>query len=213
MSLRCYNLTEFVSEREREEQLDLTSERILDAALEQFELEGIRRSSVESVARRAGVTRVTVYRRFPRKDVLVGAVVAREARRLVAEVDARTSTVEDAEARAIESFVQLIGWFCDHALVRRLLATEPESVLRALTVDAGAVVAFGTAYVAEQIRRGQREGAFPAYDPEPVAEIFTRFIQSLILTPDTLGRLDDEAAAREFVSAHVAPMLRRAGDG
>lgn len=204
----------FVSEREApaaDERLDLTTERILDAALEQFELEGIRRSSVEAIARRAGVTRVTVYRRFPRKDALVEAVVEREARRLVAEVDARTSRIEDAEARAVESFVQLIGWLRDHALVRRLLATEPESVLRTLTVDAGPVVAFGTAYVADQIRRGQREGAFPEYDPEPVAEIFARYIQSLILTPDTRGRLDDEVAAREFVCAHVAPMLRRGG--
>jgi len=193
------------------ERLDLTGERILDAALAQFEEQGIKRSSVEAIARRAGVTRVTVYRRFPRKTALVEAVVAREARRLVAEVDARTSTVDDAEARAVESFVQLIGWLRDHALVRRLLATEPESVLRTLTVDAGPVVAFGTAYIAEQIRRGQREGAFPAYDPEPVAGIFARFIQSLILTPDALGRLDDEATAREFVRAHVAPMLRRDG--
>ena len=154
---------------------------------------------------------MTVYRRFPRKDALVEAVVQREARRLVAEVDARTSRIDDAEARAVESFVQLIGWLRDHALVTRLLATEPDSVLRALTIDAGPVVAFGTAYVAEQIRRGQREGAFPEYDPEPVAEIFSRFIQSLILTPDKVGRLDDEAAAREFVRAHVAPMLRRGG--
>ena len=198
----------FVSETPTEE-LDLTTERILAAAREQFELEGIKRSSVEAIARRAGVTRVTVYRRYPRKDVLVEAVIGREARALIAEIDERTSAIESADERTVECFVLLLGWFREHALVRRMLTTEPESVLRALTVDAGSVIAIGTAYVADQIRRAQREGEYPEYDPEPAAEIFARFIQSLILTPDELDRFSDDDDARAFARAHIAPMLKR----
>ena len=203
-------MTSFVSGvAEKPESFDPTTERILDAAREQFELEGIKRSSVEAVARRAGVTRVTVYRRYPRKDALVEAVIGRETRALIAEVDARTNAIEDADDRTVECFVLLLGWFREHALVRRMLETEPESVLRALTIDAGPVITIGTAYVAEQIRRAQREGDYPAYDPEPAAEIFARFIQSLILTPDELDRFSDDDDARAFARAHIAPMLKR----
>lgn len=191
------------------EPLDLTGERILDAALEQFARDGIRRSSVESVARGAGVTRVTVYRRFPRKEALVEAVIAREAMRVIAGCDARTSAIGDAEERTVEGFVVMLELVRKHPLTQRLLALEPDSVARALTLEAGPLIALATAYVATQIRRGQREGAFAEYDPEPVAEIIARLAHSLVLTPKALVDLDDERAARDFARQNLAPILKR----
>jgi len=60
---------------------DETSARILDAAYEVFCRIGIQRSTMEDVARRAGVSRITVYRRFAAKGTLVDHVVRREIRR------------------------------------------------------------------------------------------------------------------------------------
>ena len=191
------------------EPLDLTAERILDAALEQFEAEGIRRSSVEAVARRAGVSRVTVYRRFPRKESLITAVAAREASRMIAATDEHITSIPDAETRTVEGFAFLLQRLREHALTRRLIAIEPQSVLSSLTVEAGPVLELATGYVAQQIRRGQEEGAFPAYDPEPVAELLARFAHSLVLTPRAAVALDDEAAVREFARDHVTPILKR----
>ena len=201
----------FVSEAERVESLDLTRERILDAALEQFEAEGIRRSSVEAVAQRAGVSRVTVYRRFPRKDQLVNAVAAREANRMIAATDEHITPIADAETRTVEGFAFLLQRLREHELTKRLIAIEPEGVLGSLTVDAGPVLELGTRYVAQQIRRGQEEGAFPLYDPEPVAELLVRFAHSLLLTPEATIALDDEDAVRAFARAHVTPILKRSG--
>ena len=199
----------FVSEVEALEPLDVTGERILDAALEQFEAEGIRRSSVEAVARRAGVSRVTVYRRFPRKDSLVNAVAAREASRMIAATDEHITSIPDAETRTVEGFVFLLQRLREHELTRRLIAIEPESVLGSLTVEAGPVLELGVRYVAQQIRRGQEEGAFPAYEAEPVAELLVRFAHSLVLTPRATTPLDDEEAVKDFAREHVTPMLKR----
>jgi AcrR family transcriptional regulator len=60
---------------------DEVSVRPLDAARDQFSRMGIRRSTMEDVARRAGVSRITAYRRFATKDALVEQVVRREFRR------------------------------------------------------------------------------------------------------------------------------------
>jgi AcrR family transcriptional regulator len=224
----CYKLAPFVSDGGRtghplgpellesalagsEERLDVTRERILDAALEQFEDVGIRRSSVEAVAQRAGVSRITVYRRFPRKDALVSALAVREASRLIAAADAHTTQIPDAEERAVEGFVVLLQMLRAHELTTRLVALEPESALSSLTVEAGPVLALGTAYVAEQIRRGQREGDFAFYEPEPVAELLVRFAHSVLLTPRAVVDLDDEAALRRFAREYVAPILRGGG--
>ena len=54
-------------------ELDSYADRILGAAIEQFALHGIRRTSVDDVAAAARVGRVTVYRRFATKDELVRA--------------------------------------------------------------------------------------------------------------------------------------------
>ena len=60
---------------------DPVAETIVDAALEEFLAYGLRRTNVDVVARRAGVSRATLYRRFDGKDALVQAVLVRECRR------------------------------------------------------------------------------------------------------------------------------------
>ncbi|WP_040697921.1 helix-turn-helix domain-containing protein, partial [Nocardia vinacea] len=52
--------------------------RILDAALVQFSKVGVKKTTIEDVARQAGVDRVTVYRRVGSRDDLVQAVISRE---------------------------------------------------------------------------------------------------------------------------------------
>ncbi len=61
-------------------------ERILDAALTRVLQVGIRRASLDDIARRAGVNRVTIYRRFTTKENLIDAMLAREIQRTLAEV-------------------------------------------------------------------------------------------------------------------------------
>ena len=50
---------------------DSTLEAILDAAVVEFERHGFRRVALDDVARRARVSRTTIYRRFSNKDELV----------------------------------------------------------------------------------------------------------------------------------------------
>ncbi len=67
---------------------DADQERVLDAALDAFLDFGIRRTSMGEIAKRSGVSPATLYRRFAGKDEVVWAVGRREARRLIAGVDA-----------------------------------------------------------------------------------------------------------------------------
>lgn len=89
----------------RTEPEDDTARRILDAALEQFTLLGVRRSSVDDVAKRAGVSRVTVYRRFQTKDRLVEETLLRELSRFFARLDAAVAGLPTMRERVIEGFV------------------------------------------------------------------------------------------------------------
>ena len=58
------------------------AERVVDAALACIARVGLAKTTLDDVAREAGCARATVYRCFPNKVQLLGALVAREAQRL-----------------------------------------------------------------------------------------------------------------------------------
>jgi AcrR family transcriptional regulator len=185
------------------------ADRLLDAALEQFQHVGLRRCSMEDVARRAGVSRVTLYRRFPQKDKLVQAVLLREVQRLIAGTRAVMAALDSVEDRMIEAFVHVLRTTRTHPLLTRLLAVEPEDVLVFLTARAGPIVAIGSQFIADQIKASQRAKEIPVYDAKPVAEMLARLAHSLMLTPHGGLPLDTDAQVRAFARRCVAPLLLR----
>jgi AcrR family transcriptional regulator len=186
---------------------DATTERILDATLEQFLLVGLRRTTIDDVARRAGVGRVTIYRRIGQKHQLVEAVIVREVRRVVAEVATAIASLPDPPQRVVEAFVTALRAMRGHPLLRRLLETEPEDLLPYLTLDAGASLAIGRGFIADQIRDAGSVQGSRGPDPELIGEVLTRLAQSLILTPDGAIPLDDERRLRNFARACLGPLV------
>ena len=117
-----------------------TATRILDATLATMADHGIARLSLEDVARRAGLSRQTVYRYFPSKSDLVEATVLREEHVFIAAMVSaagRQRELEPALRAAIEAAMRTGH---AHALLNRLLATEPESLVALVTTDRGPVL-------------------------------------------------------------------------
>ena len=177
---------------------DPVRERILDAALEQFQMIGLRRTTVGDVARRAGVGRVTVYRRVGHKRELVAGVIQSEVSRLMESVREAIASLESAEDRLVEAFVVGIGIVRSHPLLQRLLETEPEDLLPYLTLDFAPILAVARNFVASEVAPGR--------DADLLGEVLARLAQSLVLTPGE-GPLDGERGLREFARRYVAPLV------
>ncbi|CRZ17114.1 TetR/AcrR family transcriptional regulator [Mycolicibacterium neworleansense] len=190
---------------------DPISTRILSATLEQAELVGIRRTTMEDVARRSGVGRATLYRRFPTKDALIDALVLSEARRYLEGSAAARAHAENLEDRLVYGTVFTVTFLRDHALLKKLLRTEPETILPSLTVDAGAIIDFATDYSAGQLRTdlyGDNETT-PAQERHirTVAELHTRLTLSFIVTPHTGIKLASLEDTRDYVRSYLLPMV------
>ncbi|MFX0579168.1 TetR/AcrR family transcriptional regulator [Nocardia nepalensis] len=181
-------------------------EKLLESALSAFLDFGIKRTSMGEIARRAGISPATLYRRFESKNELVEAVSVREAQRFVAEIDKRVQKVEGVEEQLVEIFVAVITEIAGNELLRRLLRTEPDLILPRLTTDAGPIIAVGRTYLAEKLRE-LRSGADDDFDFDLVAEIMARLALSLALTPDGLIPIDDVAAGRDFARRTLLPMV------
>ncbi len=190
---------------------DTTTERILDAALAQFVEFGLRRTSVDDVAKQAGVSRVTVYRRFQTRDQLVSATLHREYQRFLDVLDAVVRVLPTMEDRVVEGFLVTLRHVQSHPLIGGLLRTEPELVLPALTVNGGPAQAAMRDYLARSFVHFQRqsEAGVESADPAPAAEIMVRIVVSFLLNPTSCVELSDDEAARAFARRFLAPMLRR----
>jgi AcrR family transcriptional regulator len=191
--------------------LDSYAERILDAAGEELAAYGLRRTTLDDIAARAGVGRATLYRRFSNRDALLAALVARDARRLIANVDAEMRVHDTASERLIAAFLAFISQLRDHELLRRVVVSDPDVILPILTSPL--TLALGRDYIAAQAAREQAEGAELAADPAVIGEMLARFAHSLALTPDTVLPLDDDEALRALARATLVPLVFARGTG
>jgi AcrR family transcriptional regulator len=193
---------------------DITT-RILGATLEQAELVGMRRITMEDVARRSGVGRATLYRRFPTKAALIDAVVLAEARRYFegnAQACSHATTLED---RLVYGTVFTVTFLREHALLKKLLRTEPETILPSLTVEAGPILDFAVDQSAAELRTDIYGAAAITPDQErhlrTVAELHTRLTLSFIVTQHSginFATIDD---TRAFVRQYLLPMVTGTG--
>ncbi len=187
---------------------DETAARILDAALDRFATFGIRRTTMDDIAEAAGIGRATVYRRFGGRDEIVRGVVLRELARFIAEVDAVVQAIDDPVERFTEGFVAMLRAARTNDLLRRMLDVEPQLVLPALTVEAGSAVRLCREYLVGELGQSQADGEIRAdVDVEVVAELLVRLCQSLLLTPNGVIDVDDEAGLRRLAGAYLAPAL------
>ncbi|HJR25795.1 MAG TPA: TetR/AcrR family transcriptional regulator [Acidimicrobiales bacterium] len=180
-------------------------DRIVDGLLECIGRWGIAKTTVEDVARAAGVSRATVYRAFPGgKDVVFEAVVRRESSRFLAAITSRLDAAETLEDAAVIGMVEAARFLTGHEGLRYLLANEPERVLPAFAFHRmDGVLAVVTAATAPHLRR------FVVDDAAAVAgaEWIVRLVLSYSIEPRPGLDLTDEVDVRPFVCTYVLPAV------
>jgi AcrR family transcriptional regulator len=189
---------------------DVTSNRILDAALELSAESGVRHLTMDDVAERAGVGRMTVYRRFGSREKLEEVLAVREARRCLAELDSTVdpgAPVPDQIAQGLLTTLRLIR---EHPLLERMSRVEPAAALAALRDQGTSVFAMSRAFMAARIREGQKAGTVErSVDPEQAGEILTRIGFSFLLIPESALPLSDDEKMRDLARTLIAPILAR----
>jgi AcrR family transcriptional regulator len=178
------------------------SDAILDAARSVFEQYGARRANVDDVATAAGVSRSTLYRRYPTKDALLGAVVVRELDAFFDELDRVAADLPPQEA-VVECFVRGIAIMQQIPVLGRLAQTEPE-VITGLPGRGHLLLAHSDRIARTLRRAGAR---MPEEDLLMASELLLRLATTYLLDPR--GRLDlaDEAAARDMAKRFLAGLV------
>lgn len=191
---------------------DPMTEAILTAALGRFREFGIRRTTMEDIARTVGISRMSIYRRFPDRDALVKAVVLGEARAFFSRFEAAVDACETTDDLLAEGFAFALAHSRAHPLIKRLLGSDPEFLLPYLTTGAGPIITAATEFLAGRLSREVEEGRLGPVDLGLAAELLVRLVHSFLLLPESVAALDTDADARRFARLHLAPALRGAGE-
>lgn len=102
--------------------------RILDAAAELVAAVGLH-ATIDTVAKRAGVGRATIYRYFDSKDAVLGAMARREVFEVFTEIAARTAEESDARAKAIALYAATFEAAVMNPIIRRIALDDPKALL------------------------------------------------------------------------------------
>lgn len=187
---------------------DPADARILEAAVAQFALIGIRRTSTDDIARRSGVNRTTLYRRLGTKDQIVRAAMSHEVRKVLADIESRLAPITDPLERQLTGFGVTVTALRGNPLLRQLLAVDRDETLAWLTIDAGAALSIATAYVVGTVTELRTALDLPDRPPvETVAATIVRVVQSLVLTPDGPPRLSTESEFGAYASTVICSLI------
>jgi len=189
---------------------DETTERILDAATASFLEFGFRRTTMEDVARRIGVSRVTVYRHHVDKSALFQAVLLREFQRTSAEIERRLVAFPEDRNPVVEGFVLAIRHARRHPLVRRLLSAEPEWIVLHTTLQGEALMTWSIGSATAFLRQPRFAEWLVDGDPGVTAEILVRLLQSAVIAPGGLLASEHDDDLRRVAASVMRPLVRDA---
>ena len=158
-----------------------TDDALLDAARDCVLEVGVRRTTLTDVAKRAGVSRMTLYRRFPDVSALVRTLMTREFTALLHGVE-HDPTTGNARERLVHHSTAAIRLLARNALMRRVLDLDAELMLPYLVERLGSTQLLVERFFIDQVEAGHRDGSIRAGDPRTQARVVLLTTQALVLS-------------------------------
>jgi AcrR family transcriptional regulator len=165
-------------------------DRILDAAASCVVDFGVDRVTLAEIARRARVSRPTVYRRWPDTRSILAALLTSRITGAWRDVPARGT----GRAALVERIVAVADRLRRDALISSVLRSSPELAMVYITDRLGTSQQILIDAVAAELRAGQRDGSVRAGDARRLAAMVLLITQSTIQSAQIVKPILDEVA-------------------
>jgi AcrR family transcriptional regulator len=171
---------------------------ILDAARDSMLAVGVRRTTLTDVARRAGISRMTVYRRYTDVSALFSDLMVREFGEVLAAAIRAGAPCRTARTRLVAEAVAGVKAVQENPLFAKVLDLEPELLLPYVVDRVGMNQRMAIDRFAELLKAGHADGSIRRGEPAEQALALLLVIQSFALASRPMraesdpGRLLDE---------------------
>ncbi|AHC26403.1 MULTISPECIES: TetR/AcrR family transcriptional regulator [Mycobacteriaceae] len=177
---------------------DSVGDRILDAAADCVLAFGVERVTLAEIARRAGVSRPTVYRRFPDTQSILAALLTA---RVVRVLDDAGDT-ETGRRALVARIVGVARRLRDDQIVMSVLHDAPELAMVYIAERLGTSQQILIDAVAGQLKLAQEDGSVRAGDPRRLAAMCLLITQSTVQSAQMVEPiLGADALAEELTHA------------
>jgi len=184
-------------------------EALLDATQACVLAVGVRRTTMTDVARRAGVSRMTLYRRYADVTSLLQALMTREFTQVIADVQREVQELPSARERLVTAAVDGVDRLTRHPLFLRIVDVDPELLLPYLTTRRGAFQRAAVEVFEARLADGVAEGSIAVADPAAAArtiELTLRGFAFQALAPGAeLERQQELDELRGLLDRYLAP--------
>jgi AcrR family transcriptional regulator len=154
---------------------------LLDAARACVLAIGVGRTTLTEVARRAQVSRMTLYRRFPDVRSLIAALMTREFGGLLAEMSLAL-TGAAARERLVTGIVAGVRGLVGNPIMRAALDLEPELIMPYVVQRLGSTQKLAEQFMADQIKAGHDDGSIRPGDVVVQSRALLLVVQSFVLS-------------------------------
>lgn len=190
-------------------QRTVEDEALLDAVQACVLAVGVRRTTMTDVARRAGVSRMTLYRRYADVTSLMQALMTREFTQVISDVEADVASLPTARERLVEAAVAGVDRLARHPLFLRIVDVDPELLLPYITTRRGAFQRAVVEAFAARLADGGADGSVAVADPLATArtiELALRGFAFQTIAPGATRERDQELAElRRMLNRSLAP--------
>ena len=171
---------------------------------------GWRRTTLTEVARRAGVSRMTIYRAWPDMPAVLGDLMTREwgevVNRAVTNADAALGPQATAADRIVAEVVATTRALRDNELFLRIVELDPELLLPYLLTRRGRSQQAIAELTAGRLREGQDDGSVRDGDPVAIARALLLAAHGFVLSAHTM--VDDEVG-EDDLDRELEHLVRR----
>ena len=188
------------------EEAPSTSERLLDAARASILSVGWKRTTLTDVARRAGVSRMTVYRAYPDMASLFGDLMTREWAIVGDSVQRVEDTYIEWPELVARRVVGMVAALRTNELFRRIVDVDPELLLPYLLDRRGRSQQAVLDLLTSRIDEAQRAGGVREGDPERLARALLLMAHGFVLSHQTMT---DERVTEADLDTELAELTRR----
>lgn len=173
---------------------------LLDAAAEVVRRHGWSRTTLQDIAREAGVDRTTIYRHLGPKDDVFRLVIARESHRIMDRAVEVAMSGEAGPRMVVELLATSIEYCFDNPVISKLLDDDPEMVARFLARGIPELIERFTDTLAPVLGMGMQMGVIAPRDPAIITDWIVRMGLSVLVTAPN-GDL------RDFLAEVLLPVL------
>jgi AcrR family transcriptional regulator len=170
-----------------------TEEALLDAARSCLLAVGWRRTTLTDVARRAGVSRMTIYRRWPDMQTLMSDLMTREWAALGASSALLVADEMSPVRRISRGVVETVQALRANPLFQKIVDVDPELLLTYLLQRRGRTQDVLLDLLVDQIEAGQADGLLRAGDPQAIARSVVLAAQGFAVSASIMSDTVDEA--------------------